>query len=405
MPGRLVATVAVSVALPTRAEAPDKEGAVAAYTAMMLTDAPHSRSGLVSAVAKIGGTITTGCDHRGPKVVADCPVTDLPRLLDALATMLLRFEPTEASFEACRRRIAGERAVEDHDPSALANRLLSESVLAPTSRYARPVGGTEESWRTLTRHDVAALYATGVAPPTMTVVVVGDLGLVDAEAAVHESFVHHPKAVCRPTADRQPEPGSGPRLILRPGQGGGQTQIMMGCFAVDRLDPRWASARAAAKILGGGADALLNKELRGRLGISYGFEARFVPYFSGGLFMVAGSVDGTHSQEAAAAVLRVIRQTVDDGVDARLFERVRTHMVTGAAETYETTLAVAQQHTELISCGIDEAFIDRHLEELRNLDRAQMESDLRSLVDPDRLHVAVVGRFDPDASVLAGLER
>ncbi len=92
-------------------------------------------------------------------------------------------------------------------------------------------------------------------------------------------------------------------------------------------------------------------------------------------------------------------------MDARLFERVRAHMVTSAAETYETTLAVAQQHTELISCGIDEAFIDRHLEELRDLGRARMESDLRSLLDPDRLHVAVVGPFAPDASVLAGLER
>ncbi|WP_127355755.1 M16 family metallopeptidase [Actinacidiphila soli] len=278
MPGRLVATVTVSVALPTQAEARDKEGAVAAYTAMMLTDAPHSRSGPVSVVAKIGGTITTGCDHRGPKVVADCPVTDLPTLLDALATMLLRFEPTEASFQACRRRMAGERAAEDHDPAALANKLLSESVLSPTSRYARPVSGTDESWRTLDRLDFAELYAAAVAPHTMTAVVVCDLGLVDAQAAVHDSFGRHLQAARRPAADSPPEPGGGPRLVWRPGPGGGQTRIMMGCFAVDRMDPRWASARAAAEMLGGSADALLNKELRGRLGISYGFQARFVPY-------------------------------------------------------------------------------------------------------------------------------
>ncbi|MFI6055870.1 M16 family metallopeptidase [Streptomyces violascens] len=405
MPGRFVASVAVVIHLPTEIEGPQNQGAVAAYTSMMLSDAPHARSSSVSEVAKIGAVITTGCDHRGPKVMADCPVTEVPRLLNALAPMLMRFEPTQQSFEACRQRLAAERALEVHNPSALANKLFSESVLAPTSRYARPVGGTTQSWQALTAEDIAELYHAYVGPHQMTVIIAGDLGLLDVEAAVRESFGHYPRRECAQVADEPPRPNGRPRLMWRAGHGGEQTRLMMGCFAIDRLDTRWPSARVAAELLGSGADSLVNAELRGRLGISYGIDVRFVPYFSGGLFLVAGSVAGTHTAQAIATIRLVLTRLLEDGVEPQLFTQVRNHMAADAAETYETTLAVTQQQAELASCGIDVSFIDRHLNEIKALEPTRLEDDFRSLIDPRRLDVAVVGQFDPDASELADMER
>ncbi|MGY5011931.1 M16 family metallopeptidase [Streptomyces sp. 900105755] len=405
MPGRYVATVAVSIRLPTAVEDPATEGAVAAYTTMMLSDAPHLRSAGVSEVARIGATITTGCDHRGPKVIADCPAVELPRLLAALAAMLLRFEPTPRSFEACKQRLAAERALEVHDPSALANKLFSESVLAPATRYARPVGGTDATWRQLSLEDVAHLRQQHVGPQHMTVIIAGDLSLVDAEAEAVRFFDHFPQGTNSVVPDRAPQPAARPQLMWRAGTEGAQTRLMMGCFAIDRLDPRWPSARVAAELLGGGADGLINKELRGRLGLSYGIDVRFVPYFSGGLFLMAGSVASGHAEQAITSVRRVLRHFIDAGPDRNLFAQVQDHMVGSAPETYETSLAVAQQHVELASCEIDPSFIDHHLRKVRELEPGRLEQDLRSLVDPDQLHVAVVGQFDPATSDLAYMVR
>ncbi|WP_406299705.1 insulinase family protein [Embleya sp. NBC_00888] len=405
VPGRLVATIAVVIHLPTEVEEPAGEGAVAAYTAMLLGNAPHARTGSVGEAARIGAAITTGCDHRGPKVIADCPVTEVPRLLDALAAMLMRFEPTRASFEECRGRLAAEREMEPHHPAALANKLFSESVLDPTNRYARPVGGTARSWQTLTRETIVSLHRRHVGPQRMTMIIVGDLASSDVEASVRESFAHFPRGECAEVVDRPPAPGGGPKLSWRAGQGGEQTRLMLGCFAIDRLDPRWPSARVAAELFGGGPDALVNAELRGRLGISYGIDVRFVPYFRGGLFVIAGSVTAGHTAQALAAIRGVLTRTLEEGVDPVRFARVRERMVEAAAETYETTLALAQQHAELTSCGIEPSFIDGHLEAIRTLEPARLDEDLRTLVDPRRLHVAVVGQFDPDASEVADLER
>ncbi|GIH72114.1 peptidase M16 [Sphaerimonospora thailandensis] len=402
MPGRFVASVAVVVGLPTAVETPRTEGVVGAYSAMMLADAPHAKAGPVSDVAKAGGMITTKCGHRGPAVLADCPVLELPRLFEALAAMLLRFEPTARSFDAHRRLVAAELAVESDDPAGLANKLLHESVLDPASRYSRPMSGTERSWQHLSLADVVELYETQVGPRQMTLIVVGDLSMLDAAKAVADAFGGYPGRDRPPVADRPPTPGGGPRLLCRSGRGGPQTRLMLGCFATDRLDPRWPSARAAAELLGAGPNSLLNAELRGRMALTYGVEARFLPFFSGGMFVVSGAVDAEHSEQAAAAILRVLHEVRHGAVDPDLFERVRRRMISTAAEIYESTLAVAQQYTELVSCGIDESYIDDHLDRLGSLDAARMADDFRGLVDPGRLHTVAVGRFDPRAPALAG---
>ncbi|WP_433500669.1 M16 family metallopeptidase [Sphaerimonospora sp. CA-214678] len=408
MPGRFVASVAVVVDLSTAVETPRTEGVVAAYTAMTLADAPHARAGRVSEVAKAGGMITAKAGHRGPMVLADCPVLELPRLLDALAVMLLRFEPTARSFDAHRRLVAAELALEAGDPVGLANKLLHESVLHPESRYGRPLSGTERSWERLTLADVVELYATRVSARQMTVVVVGDLSMLDAAGAVAGAFGGYPGRDRPAVAERPPAPGGGPRLVCRPGRGGPQTRLMLGCFATDRLDPRWPAARAAAELLGAGTDSLLNRELRRRMALTYGIEVKFIPFFSGGVFVVSGAVDAAHSEQAAEAILRVLHEVRQGGVDPDLFARVRRRMVAGAAELYESTLAVAQQYAELLSCGIEESFVDDHLDRLGSLDVARMADAFSGLVDPDRLHTVAVGRFDPGApadSALAGLER
>lgn len=404
LPGRLVAAVGVAVALPTAVEQPGTEGAVSALTAMLLSDAPHARAGRVGPLDRVGATITVGCDHRGPKVMADCPIPDLPVLLDTLADMLLGFEPSRSSFDAWHRQVAAERQAETRDPIALANRLFSRSVLPADSRYARSIGGEDDAG--LTADYIAALYDRHVGPRVMTMVIVGDLRGTDVESAVRSAFGrHHPKD-CVPGIDRPPTPGAAPRLWhRRVAAGGGQTRIMIGSFGIDRQDPRWPAARLTAELLGGGTDALLNRELRGNLSVSYGFDVRFIPYTAGGLFLVSGSVAEDRSEQAVAVICDLLTRIAAGDVDEKSFATTRNRMTAGAPITFETALAVAQQHLELASSGIDESFIDRHLSEIAMLDPQRWAADVRTLIEPGNLHAVVVGRFDPDASALSGVAR
>jgi zinc protease len=407
MPGKFVATVAVTMAIPTEIETADTEGVVAAWTAMLMLDAPFARGDGIGSIARIGAGVTSGCDHRGPKVIADCPVTELGTLFDALAAAVLALEPTQRSFDLVRGRRTAELGLETHDSFALANKLLNASVLAPASRYARSVSGTAHSWARLDLADVVELQQARVDPQHVTVVVVGDLAVLDVAAAAEAAFAPYPSRGLPPAADRAPERGSQPVLSCRPDQldEATQTQVMLGCFAIDRLDSRWPSARVLGEMLGGGVDGLLDAELRGRRGLTYGLDVKFLPYYQGGLFTVAGKVDAARSEHAISVIMDMLHRVHTGRLDPRHYARVRDRMVRSAPETYESTLAVAQQYVELDSCGIGAGFIDAHLDQLRALDLDRVRADAATLLDPASMHAAIVGRFDPDASVLASLPR
>jgi predicted Zn-dependent peptidase len=394
VPGKFVATVAITLAIPTSVETPETEGVVAAWAAMLLLDAPFGRADEVSGVARIGAGVTTGSDHRGPKIIADCPVTELDSLFAALAPALFTLEPTQPSFDLVRSRRLAEFALETHDSFALANKLLNESVLAPSSRYARSVAGTAGSWEQRSVDDVVELQHTRVDPQQTTVIVVGDLSVLDVRAAASAAFGRHPSSGAGPVPDDVPQPGGPPQLTCRPGRDGAQTQLMIGGFATDRLDPRWPSARVLAELLGGGVDGLLDAQLRGRHGLTYGVDVKFLPYHRGGLFTVAGKVDDAGSEDAVALILSGLADVHAGRLDPGHFERVRDRMVRGAPEIYESTLAVAQQYAELESCGIAADYIDAHLAQLRALEFDEVCADAATLIDPDLLHVVVVGRFD-----------
>lgn len=393
MPGQFVAAIVLTIALPTAVEPEPVEGVLAACTAMFAAETTCSR---VS--GRLGATITTGCDHRGPKIVADCPVGELPALLHVLARMVFDFRPTQPALDDVLRRHRAERVQQLMDPFGLANALLTELVIAAPSRYARPIGGSEESLARIALPDVVDIAAQ-IDPRLVTVIVVGDLDAGDVSAAA-KAFGAAPSSSAPIPGDVPPAPTRAARFACRPGGRVAQTQLILGCFGVDRKDDRWPAARLLAELLGGGAQALLNNELRGRLGISYGLRAKFMPYAVGGLFAISGSVDEARSEEAVDAVLRVIGQLLEEGVPDDLFEQVRAGMVDAAPEIYESALAVAQQYGELISCGLSAAFIDDQLERLRALTVDQVMAVARSLIDPRNLSVVAVGRFDPGRSVV-----
>lgn len=399
MPGQLVASVAVVVDLPTAAEPAGLEGVLAGSAALLAADPAGTGSG--PALARLGATVTSGCDHRGPKVVADCAAPALPTLFGALARMVFGSCPTEPSLDVVLRRHRAERAHELADPFALANSLLNETVTAPTSRYARPLGGTEESLRRIRLDDVRAVLGR-IDPARTTVVVAGDLAGTDVRTALEDTLGSVPASGTAGVDDVPAEPAGTPRVVCRPGVRADQTQLMFGCFAIDRTDPRWPSARVLAELLGAGPGSLLNRELRGRLALTYGVQVRFLPYAVGGLFVVSGTVDSARSEESVDAVLRVLAE-LRDGVPAGLFERVRQRMVDTAPEVYESSLGVAQQFAELVSCRLPRDFVDDHVHRLRNLTADTVLADARTLVDPQALSLVAVGRLDPGRTAMAGL--
>ncbi|WP_446664891.1 M16 family metallopeptidase [Flexivirga sp. B27] len=389
MPGHGTAAVGAQIALPSSVESQESEGIVSALAEAHQLVFDGQRTAPVfrrSAVAMHGG-----CDHQGPKFLADC----LPdEVLLVVRQLLSLTDPPAISPEqwtALRERRLAELKAEADTPPALANKVFQEAIHDATHRYARPLGGMISSVGRLDRDELTRLVEAWVRPSAIDIVIVADL----ARVAVAD--------VCRLVAgyrdrNRRPEPladpprgTAGPSETVVPAQLAGEdAYLIAGDFAIDRRDADWPAARMIAQLLGGTVDSVLSEELRGRRSLTYGVESRFVPYTQGGIFYIKLSTARDRVREAQSAIRDTLAAVRMDGFDVGRIISERDRMVDDAPRLYESPLGVAHQYTELISCGLAPTYIDEHMEQVAALEPDRVHDALIRLVDPAEMHVAIV---------------
>ena len=94
-----------------------------------------------------------------------------------------------------------------------------------------------------------------------------------------------------------------------------QSVLRIGAPFPGRHSPDWAALRIAAYALGGGMNSRLSALLREEKGYTYSIRAALEPQHLGGLFNVACSVATDVSGPALADIVRVVRSTLEGGID------------------------------------------------------------------------------------------
>lgn len=395
-PGRLLGAVGVAIDLPIDAEPSTQEGIVdagATCLAARLRGDGARRLGPGTA-ASIGATFSVGADHRGPKLLADVPMQQMPALIELIATCLdAQGGGDDAAFAMWQLRRQTDLRQEQLDQTGLANKLFCESVLDPGSRHARPVGGTAQSIASLDAAAVSAYWAQKVCARRLVVIVVSDRHVVDVRRCVEAGFGRFEAGESSLSALAAPTRADEPQLILQTAQTP-QTQLMIGHAGIDRHDPRWSVARLIGELLTGSADAVLNVELRERRRLSYGAAAQFVPYRKGGLFAISARVGAEAAAPAAEAICAVLEDLGRRRLPDRLLADTVARMQLAAPQVYESPLAIAQQYLELASDEMAASFVDDHLRRIARATPESVRTQAAQIIRPGALHVVAVGPFE-----------
>ncbi len=247
--------------------------------------------------------------------------------------------------------------------------------------YGRPVIGTVDLIRNLTRDQLLTFYRAHYVPEAFTLVVVGAVDPAEVLEVARRSFGRLPRAgVGRLPASTPPPPT--PRRIERPRPG---TQAHLG---MAWLAPRLAHADTPAvdllvAVLGQSRTSRLTQALRERLDLVNTITGGYVAFEAAGLVTVTAQMDPANLPRAEAAVLAEIRRLRDEGVTEA--ERVRALTAAEARHEFEMETAEGRARTY----GFAEtawrledqlAYIDR----LRQVDREQIRLAARRYLDPDR---------------------
>jgi zinc protease len=306
---------------------PADAGGLANLTADLLTRGTAKRSGpqLDSAIEFVGGSLEGGAGRDGATVGLSVLRKDLALGLALLAEVLL--EPAFPEVELKRRseEIAAGIERSEQDPETVAAREMAR-LLYPGHPYSRPVSGTVESVRRLTREQVVAFHREYYRPDTAVISVVGDVTRdeIERDLAARLGSWSAPGAR-RP--DISPAPSAPPVEAVRIERALTQATVSLARPGVREDHPDYFPLVVANYILGGGSASRLYMKVREERGLAYSVYSGLGPGRYGASYFVELQTRLEAVDEAVRLVKEEMARMAREAVTPRELDHAKSHLI------------------------------------------------------------------------------
>jgi predicted Zn-dependent peptidase len=397
MPGVRSASIGVWVGVGSRDESPHLSGASHFLEHLLFKGTPE-RSAMDISVSldEVGGEFNAFTAKEYTCFHARVLDQDLPLAVDVLGDMVTSSTIAAPDVEAEREVILDEIAMHDDDPDDVVTNLYAEKAWG-SSPLGRPIAGTVESIKSLTRTQIRRFYRSHYSPENIVVSVAGNLEHAEVVRLVRRAFSRSSFLADTTVRPRPVRSRSRPRrstagevVVARPFE---QANLVLGVNGLVRTDERRYALGVLNAALGGGTSSRLFQEVRERRGLAYSVYSYAAHYADAGAFAVAVGCLPDRVHDVLTVVRGEFGRLSDGGVTEEELERgkgqLRGGIVLGLEDSTSRMARIAKAellYDELPS--VDEV--------IERIDQVTLD-DVRTLSgtllsQPQTL--AVVGPFD-----------
>jgi zinc protease len=374
----------------------DKSG-LAHITAQLLTEGAGAMDGvaLTDHLERMGSSLDAAADWDAAGVSLSVMSQRFTEAVRTLADVLVRPALPERELE----RLKGERLAEllqvRTEPRSLADEAFAAIVYDDSSRYAKPVAGSEKSVRTLGITDVRDFHGARYTPGTTTIVVAGDVQVSEAVAVIGDAL-----GMWRGTASPRPQLNvaaarAATRVHLVGKEGAPQSELRLGGIGLPRVTPDYFDVVVMNAILGGLFSSRLNLNLRERHGYTYGAFSTFQWRRHAGPFIIATAVRNDVTVESIREVLSEVNAMREELVSDDELSLAINYLSGVFPIRFETTAAIASALATLAIYGLPSDFYDSYRDKISAVTRQSVLNAARKYLRVDELEIVVVG--DPAA--------
>jgi predicted Zn-dependent peptidase len=273
MPGGRSASVGIWVAVGSRDEPASLAGA-SHFLEHVLFKGTTGRTALdiASAMDAVGGEFNAFTEKEHTCFYATVLDRDLPQAIDIVSDVVLNATVDARDVDVERGVVLEEIAMRDDDPADLVHDEFAAALFG-TAPLGRPILGTEESIRRLTRRQVDGYYRRRYQPDSMVVAVAGNVEHRAVVQLVRRAFTGRLDSERVPAAPRagtghatDPLP-SVPVAVVKDDTE--QANLILGMRGLSRHDPRRWALGVLSAALGGGMSSRLFQRIREERGLAY----------------------------------------------------------------------------------------------------------------------------------------
>jgi zinc protease len=311
-------------------------------------------------VESVGGQSNAFTSYDSTHFDVLLPAAQLAAGIELLADIGVNasFDPVELDRE--RQVVLEEMRLVEDDPDQFLTRRLTEIAFSPTP-YGRPILGTPNLIRGLTRAQLRRYYAKRYVPANMVLVVVGTIEPDEVQAIAERTFGQlRTRAVTRPPMPSQPDLKGGRRVDVRRPEA--QAYLGMAWKAPDGAHPDVFGTDLLTYILGYTPSSRLPVTVRDTEGLVSSIRAGYITRQRAGLVTVSARLDAKNLAATEKSILNVIRKVQEEGVS----EEERQRAIVTAEASYAFQLETAEGLAEIYGQAETTSSIE---EELKYLDR------------------------------------
>ncbi len=392
MPGSRSAAFGVWVGVGSRDESPELAGA-SHFLEHLLFKGTGRRDALeIAAVMDaVGGEMNAFTAKEYTCYYARVLDADLPLAVDVVSDMVTGSLLAADDVESERGVILEEIAMHDDDPGDVVHDAFAAALFGDHP-LGRPVIGTVQSIEELSRGSIAGWWRARYRQPSVVVAAAGGLEHDHVVALVQEAFGRAEPAEPAPLrpADARVPVRAGVVCERRPSE---QANLVLGCEALRRDDPRRFALQVLSGAVGGGMSSRLFQEVREQRGLAYSVYSYASAHADTGLFGVYAGCAPGKAQEVVELCRAVLDDVAEDGLTdeevARSKGQLRGSLVLGLEDSGSRMSRLGKSelvHADLL--GVQEV-LDR-IEAVTPDDVRALAGDL--LTRP--LSLGVLGPFD-----------
>lgn len=249
---------------------------------------------------------------------------DLDLAIDVLSDMFFSSLFDEKEIEKEKNVVIEEIKMYEDSPDELIHDVFSEQVWNDHP-LGKPILGTEESIRALSREKIMQFLTEHYAPDNLVISVAGKIKHEDVVSKLSPQFGNFNRGGRRVLE----ETPIGRTIGFYQKKETEQMHIIMGVPGLGQDDEDIYAMHIFNNILGGGLSSRLFQEIREQRGLAYSVYSYHSTYVDTGLFAVYAGTSPKNTQEVIACILEELMDMKEKGISAEELARTKAQIKGG----------------------------------------------------------------------------
>jgi len=389
-----IATMSLVIKSGATAETADKSG-IAGITLSQLNQGTKNRSAaeVENQLQSLGVFRITFNSWEHSQFLIQTLTKNLDQSLDIFSDMIVNPTFPEEELNKHRQSLATQIIQRYSQPGQIAGLVQNKLLYGENHPYGRPIVGTENTLKNITRNDVQSFHQKNYLPNNATLVVVGDVDPKTLIPKLERAFVNWKSGDIKTTNVSNATMAGKPGIYIVDKPGAAQSVVSIGQITgVERNNPDYFAIQVMNSILGGQFSSRLNMNLRESKGYTYGASSGWSFRRGGGAFTASANVQTAVTKESIAEFIKELRGIGGEiPVTSKELEYNKQSLIRRYPASFETPLQIDTQLVNLDTLGLPDTYFNDYIGKINAVTIQDVNRVASKYLNPSRMAIIVVG--------------